>query len=103
MGMAIGQQMGQALQPQPAGQAQAPAAAAAAPRPPPQPSPWYIGVNGQQQGPFDSAGLTSAATAGSLTAATLIWRAGMAAWTPAGQVPEVAALLGAVPPPLPPA
>ena len=103
MGMAIGQQMGQALQPQQGGQQQAPAAAAPAAGPPPLPSPWYIGVNGQQQGPFDGAGLTSAATAGSLTAATLIWRAGMAAWTPAGQVPEVAALLGAVPPPLPPA
>jgi hypothetical protein len=39
---------------------------------------------------------------GSLTRDTLAWKQGMAAWTPAGEVPELAALFAAAPPPLPP-
>ncbi|HEX2806433.1 MAG TPA: SPFH domain-containing protein [Kineosporiaceae bacterium] len=111
MGMAIGQQMAQQLgqqgqQSQQSQQGQAPSAAAAsgAPAgPPPLPAAWYLGVGGQQQGPFDAAGLAAAARSGTLTASTLVWRAGMAAWTPAAQVPEVSEVLGSVPPPLPPA
>jgi membrane protease subunit (stomatin/prohibitin family) len=97
MGMAIGQQMAHQLAP-----TAQPAAAPAPPTgPPPLPAPWFLGVNGQQQGPFDSAGLSAAASAGTLTPATPVWRAGMAAWTPASQVPEVAAVLSSTPPPLP--
>jgi membrane protease subunit (stomatin/prohibitin family) len=72
------------------------------PGPPPLPgtaAEWFVGVGGQQQGPFDPAGL---AGTGHVTRETLVWRAGMAAWTPAGQVPELAPLFAAVPPPLPP-
>ena len=100
MGMAIGQQMANQLGA--AGQPAAPPAAAPG-GPPPRPaaSAWFIGVNGQQQGPLDDAGLAGAARAGTLTGATLVWKAGMAAWTPAGQVPELSTILGAVPPPLP--
>jgi membrane protease subunit (stomatin/prohibitin family) len=105
MGMAIGQQMANQLNPAQAGQA-APSAPtpAGAGGPPPLPAAqaWYLGVNGQQQGPLDEAGLTAAARAGTLTAGTLVWKAGMAAWTPAGQLPELASVLAAVPPPLPP-
>jgi len=105
VGLAVGQQManrfGQAVQP--GGPGQAAAGQSAPPAPPPLPAPWYVGVNGQQQGPFDAAGLAAAASAGTLTPTTLVWKAGMAAWTPASQVPEVASVLGSVPPPLPPA
>lgn len=100
-----------AAYPQPAAPHQPPAAAyppaappqqAAAPPPLPTPEQWYLGVNGQQQGPYDRAGLAAQVAAGNLTATTLVWKAGMAGWTPAQQVPEVAALLPATPPPLPP-
>jgi membrane protease subunit (stomatin/prohibitin family) len=108
MGMAIGQQMAQQMgaagQQAPAQTAAPAGGAPAAPdAPPPLPAPWFLGVNGQQQGPFDTAGLAAAVTSGALTASTLVWRAGMAAWTPASQVPEIASLLGSAPPPLPPA
>jgi membrane protease subunit (stomatin/prohibitin family) len=103
MGMALGQQManqfnagGQAPQ-----QQAAPGGAPAGPPPLPQPAAWYLGVNGQQQGPLDDAGLADAARSGRLTAATLVWKSGMGAWTPAGQVPELAGVLASVPPPLP--
>ena len=92
----------QPAQQQPMAPQQQPAAAAAAPPPLPAPAQWYLGVNGQQQGPFDTAGLAAAAADGRLTAQTLVWKADMAQWAAAGQVPEVAALLGSAPPPLPP-
>nr|WP_241835165.1 SPFH domain-containing protein [Pseudofrankia asymbiotica] len=72
------------------------------PPPLPQAAQWFIGVGGQQQGPFDAAGLTQRVAAGELRPDTLVWKAGMAAWTAAGQVPEVAPLFANVPPPLPP-
>jgi membrane protease subunit (stomatin/prohibitin family) len=104
MGMAIGQQVANqfasgAQQPAPAG---GPAAAPPGPPPLPQPAAWFLGVNGQQQGPLDEAGLAGAARSGTLTAATLVWKNGMAAWTPASQIPELAGVLASVPPPLPP-
>ena len=104
MGMALGQQMAAQMaggqqpdQPGPSGQP------AQAPPPLPAATQWFLGIAGQQQGPLDDAGLAAAARAGTLTASTLVWKAGMAAWTPAGQVPELAAVLGSVPPPFPPA
>ncbi|MCG3121910.1 MAG: hypothetical protein GIKADHBN_00283 [Phycisphaerales bacterium] len=74
-----------------------------APPPMPQaPAAYFIGVGGQQQGPFDLNALQAKARSGELTAATLVWTQGMAAWTPAGQVPAVAGLFGgSEPPPLP--
>ncbi|KUP97008.1 antifreeze protein [Thermobifida cellulosilytica TB100] len=103
MGMAMGQQMaaafGAAQQPQQP--VQQPTAPAGPPPLPPQQQ-WYIAVNGQQQGPFDLAGLQAQAGSGALTPATLVWRTGMAQWTPAQQVPELAPLLSQTPPPLPP-
>jgi len=96
MGQRMAQTMGgpqQAQQP-----AQPPAAA---PPPLPQAASWFIAVNGQQVGPFDQAGLQQQAATGQLTRQTLVWSQGMAAWTPAEQVPPVAAVLGQTPPPLP--
>jgi hypothetical protein len=37
-----------------------------------------------------------------VTTESLVWREGMPGWVPASQVPEVAALFAATPPPLPP-
>ncbi|MFI6293053.1 SPFH domain-containing protein [Nonomuraea sp. NPDC050790] len=76
------------------------AASAFAPAPPPLPSAqWYVGVGGERRGPYDQAALGNAG----LTPDTLVWKAGMAQWAPARDVPELAGLLAQTPPPLPPA
>jgi GYF domain 2 len=61
-----------------------------------------VGVGGQQQGPYDLAGLAAQVSGGTLTPTTLVWRAGMAQWIQAQQVPELAQVLANTPPPLPP-
>jgi hypothetical protein len=45
--------------------------------------------------------LRQQAADGSLTRDTLVWKQGMAAWTPAAHVPELAGMFAASPPPLP--
>lgn len=94
-GVAVGQQMMSAF----ANSSTAPAGGG----PPPLPTAvqFYAAVNGQQQGPMDMAGLQQLAASGGLKRETLVWRAGMANWSPAGQVPDLAALFAAMPPPLP--
>ena len=62
VGMAMGQQMAQALARSRSSRSRRPAppprrAAAPVPPPLPQQAQWYIGVGGQQQGPYDAAGL----------------------------------------------
>ena len=52
-------------------------------------------------GPFTLAGLAEAVAGGRLRADTLVWTQGMTGWLPAGQVPELAGLFQAGPPPLP--
>lgn len=99
LGMAVGNRMAQQLNPQ---QPAAPGAPGAAPPPLPAAEQWFLGVDGRQEGPFDRGALAARAASGGLAADTLVWRAGMAQWTAAADVPEVAALLGAAPPPLPP-
>lgn len=61
-------------------------------------------INGQQYGPYDYKTLKTFVPTRQLTPQTLVWQQGMAAWTPAGQVPELAGLFApAVPtPPVPP-
>ncbi|TBL34508.1 DUF4339 domain-containing protein, partial [Verrucosispora sp. SN26_14.1] len=82
--------------------AHAPTPPSAEPPPLPTQTQWFIGVDGQRQGPFDLGGLAAQVAAGTLGPETLAWRAGMAQWQPAGQLPELASVLASVPPPLPP-
>ena len=63
---------------------------------------WYVGINGQQQGPMPTAHVLSGIDEGSITEGCYVFAQGMAAWTPAADVGDVAALLAAAPPPLPP-
>lgn len=113
LGMAAGQQMAanlaagaapqQPYQQQP--YQQQPAAGqppAGGPPPLPAQQQWYLGVDGAQRGPYDQGGLAEQARSGALRRETLVWRSGMAQWTPAAEVPELAGVLGSVPPPLPP-
>jgi membrane protease subunit (stomatin/prohibitin family) len=62
---------------------------------------YFIAVNGQQSGPHDMGVLKAMASKGELTRETLVWRNGMVNWTAAGQVGDLAGVLGSVPPPLP--
>lgn len=57
---------------------------------------WYYAVNGAQSGPLTLAELRAALAAGKLSASDLVWKDGMADWTPARSVPELAT---APPPP----
>jgi len=72
--------------------------------PPPMPPAvkYFVAANGQQLGPFDMGTLKNMIAQNQVNRESLVWREGMAAWTAAGQVPDVAALFTAVPPPLPP-
>jgi membrane protease subunit (stomatin/prohibitin family) len=96
-GLAMGQQMAAAMAPQTT------TSAAAAPPPLPVAAGFYLGVNGQQVGPFGPADLPAQVASGQLTPDTLVWRQGMGAWARAADVPEVNSAFGAAPPPLPPA
>jgi hypothetical protein len=78
-----------------------PGAASMTPPPPPG-SVWHIAVNGQTTGPITMPQLAQAIATGQVTPETLVWTPGMAAWTPAGQVPQLAGQFAATPPPPPP-
>ena len=83
---------------------QSAASSAAGAAPPPLPKPqaaFYLEIDGNQAGPFDVATLAQRVAGGQLTRTSLVWKPGMAQWTPAGNVAELAQLLGSVPPPLP--
>jgi hypothetical protein len=66
---------------------------AASPPPLPASAGFFIGIDGKALGPFDATALAQRVKDGVLRAETLVWREGMAAWAPASQVAEVAALL----------
>ncbi|HYH78698.1 MAG TPA: SPFH domain-containing protein [Longimicrobium sp.] len=103
MGMAMGQQMAGQLGQQ-LGGAGSPGAAPASGGPPPLPQPaaFFVALEGKQSGPHGMDELRQQAGAGALTPDTLVWKQGMAAWTPAAQVDELAPIFASVPPPLPP-
>jgi membrane protease subunit (stomatin/prohibitin family) len=98
VGMAMGNQMAGAL----GGATQAPGQVVA---PPPLPSAvtFFVAMDGKQAGPFDVATLGQHAQRGLLLRSSLVWKQGMASWTPAENVPELQSLFAAMPPPLPPA
>ena len=71
--------------------------------PPPVPAQFHVAVSGQASGPFAEPVLKQMVAAGTLTAASLVWRTGMAGWQAASTVAELAALFTSAtpPPPLP--
>jgi len=95
MGIGMAGQFNQAMQPMTAAQ---PA------MPPPLPSAlaFFAALNGQQAGPFELTVLQQHVASGQLKRETLVWKQGMSAWTPAGQVQELGSLFTQMPPPLPP-
>ena len=101
MGMFAGVGMGNVMGGTMQQNAQAPQQPGSVPPPLPQQVQWYAGVNGQQVGPLDAAALSAQIQQGKITRETLLWKQGMAAWSPAKEVPELSGLFSA-PPPLPP-
>lgn len=74
-----------------------------APPPPPAATPLqvFVFIGGQQYGPYDYPTLQKLVPTGQLTPQTLVWKQGMAAWTPAGEVPELQSLFAPATPPPP--
>ena len=71
--------------------------------PPPMPQlQYFVNVNGQNIGPCNSQQLQTMVQNGQLTKTTYVWKNGMANWELAGNVAELAAFFGSVPPPMPP-
>jgi len=106
MGMAMAQQMAGAMQSgQQAGGQQAggqQAAGGGAPPPiPPGAKPFYIAIDGAQQGPFTVEQLVQQVSGGSVSRDTLVWADGMPGWQKAGEVKALGQLFAGMPPPLP--
>jgi hypothetical protein len=72
--------------------------------PPPVPGAvsYFVVVNGQQAGPFDLNTLKQMATQGQINKDSLVWKQGMGQWSAAGTQPDLSAVFGATPPPIPP-
>ena len=95
-GMGLG--MGLAMAGQMAGALGGPAGSAGAGPPPvPVSAGFHVAIGGDTQGPFPVGQLSE-----KITPETLVWSQGMAAWTPAAQVPQLAGLFSTPPPPPPP-
>jgi membrane protease subunit (stomatin/prohibitin family) len=94
-GIAMGAQMANAM----GGLAGQPASAS----PPPIPgvAMYHVAIGQSQAGPFDIATLQKQAGTGEFHRATLVWKPGMAQWTRAGELPELAPLFANTPPPIP--
>ena len=100
LGFAMANQVGQAMsQPapdRPSGER------AASPPPLPKSAQYFAAIDGQQAGPFDENALRQRIRDEQVGPETLVWTEGMADWAAASDVPAVAKLFGASPPPLPP-
>ncbi|QOV90999.1 SPFH domain-containing protein [Humisphaera borealis] len=95
----LGGQLGGAMNPQ-AGAAPAQTAGG---QPPPLPTSvmFHAAIDGKQAGPFDLNAIQSQIAMGKFNGKTLVWKPGMASWSPAETVAELQGLLANLPPPLP--
>lgn len=107
MGFAMANQMTRttmAAQPAPAQQPAATPSTGGA-TPPPLPAQeviqYYLGIGGEQKGPFSRKIIEEMIRDKTLTQETLVWHKGMEGWEKAAQVAELRPLLDQQPPPLP--
>lgn len=72
--------------------------------PPPVPGdiPFYVAVNGEQQGPFNKQALQQMLQQKQFSKETLVWKQGMDGWKKAGEIQDLADIFASVPPPPPP-
>jgi len=59
---------------------------------------WYVGIKGQQSGPFTSAQVRQMAARGELGPGDMVWQEGMAAWVAASTIKGLFGTAVAVPP-----
>lgn len=71
------------------------------PPPLPQAASYYLVINGQQLGPYDTNAIASYIQGGQISRDTFVWKQGMPAWSPIGSLPEFANMFGVCPPPIP--
>ena len=102
MGDMMGMGMGLAMAGQMANQMTSAVQPAAAPPPLPGAQTFHVEMGGQAQGPFTVAQIQSGVANGQVTAQSLVWTNGMAAWAAASTGVALQPLFAA-PPPLPPA
>ena len=103
MGFVLAQQMGGMMNPQAGGGTmQGQPAAAQTPPPMPTPTQYFYAVNGTQHGPVSFEQLQALFAGRTINRDSLVWKQGMAAWTPLKEVEELKSFLGGnTPPPLP--
>ena len=103
MGFVLAQQMGGMMNPQTgSGTVQGQPAAAHTPPPMPTPTQYFYAVNGTQHGPVSFEQLQALFAGRTVNRDSLVWKQGMAAWTPLREVEELKSFLGGnTPPPLP--
>ena len=94
-GMAMGAQMANSMM------GAAGAGGSASPPPIPGAGMFHVAVGQSQTGPFDMGTLQQQAASGQLTRGSLVWKNGMAQWSKAGEVPELASIFANTPPPIP--
>jgi len=63
---------------------------------------WYIGINGQQQGPLGTQQIIDMIRAGQLSTTAYVYGQAQPSWTPIAQVPAFAPMFALAPPPPPP-
>ncbi len=109
MGMGVAAGMGQQMAGMMGGMnqtAQQPQMAQQAPQTTPPPMPgtvsYMLAVNGQQYGPYNLQQMQQMVGTGQLTAQTLVWCQGMAAWEQASNRADLASLFAPAAPPTPP-
>lgn len=104
LGVGMGQMMAGQMGGQMAGSVGASMGGPGSPPPPvPMAAPFFLAIDGKQAGPFEVALLRGKVASGELKPETLVWRQGMANWSAAKDVAELAAVFGgsAPPPPIP--
>jgi membrane protease subunit (stomatin/prohibitin family) len=69
--------------------------------PPLQTAQYYLGINGQQQGPYYYEALKNLIATHQINENVLIWKRGMADWAKIGEVAEFSDIIHNCPPPLP--
>lgn len=70
--------------------------------PPPMGASFYVNINGNQSGPFDSNTIQAMAADGRLKHDTHVWKNGMPEWQKARDVKELESVLASIPPTPPP-
>jgi hypothetical protein len=102
MGFVLAQQMGGLMSPQMGGAQPVQHATGAIPPPMPVAVQYFYAVNGSQQGPVSFDQLKALFANRTVNRDSLVWKQGMASWSPLQEVEELKSFLGGnTPPPLP--